>query len=182
MNPIRTFNGKTPVVGPEVWVDPSAVVIGDVVLGEGASVWPLVAIRGDIHHIHIGARTNIQDGSVLHVTHASRFNPAGFPVEIADDVTVGHKVMLHGCRIGHHCLIGMGSIILDGATLEPYTMLGAGALVSPGKTLEGGHLWLGSPARCVRPLTEKEREHIDYLALNYARLARAYRTGEPLTV
>jgi len=119
MPDIRTFDGKTPDIAPDAWVDPSAIVIGDVTLGSQSSIWPMTVVRGDIHRIKIGARTNIQDGSVLHVTHDSRFNPRGFPLDIGDDVTVGHKALLHGCKIGHHCLIGMGAIVMDGAVIDP---------------------------------------------------------------
>jgi len=110
---IRPFEGKIPRIAADAWVDESAVVIGDVEIGAASSVWPLSVVRGDIHRIRIGNRTNIQDGSVLHVTHDSRFNPGGFPLSIEDEVTVGHKVMLHGCRIGSQCLIGMGSVVME---------------------------------------------------------------------
>ena len=135
---IRSFQDLHPSIAEDAWVDESAVVIGDVRIGPQASIWPLCAVRGDIHSIHIGARSNIQDGSVIHVTHDSGFNPGGFPVEIGDDVTVGHKVMLHGCTIGDNCLIGMGSIVLDGAVIERNVILGAGSLVPQGKVLEIG--------------------------------------------
>lgn len=173
MQNIRSFNGKTPQIGKDVWVDPSAVVIGEVRIGAGSSVWPQVAIRGDIHAIAVGERSSIQDGSVLHVTHASHFNPEGHPLVVGDDVTVGHKVTLHGCEIGHHCLIGMGAIVLDGAVVEPYAILGAGSLVPGGKRLGSG-LWMGSPARRVRDLKEQELEFLDYSAQSYARLGKAY--------
>ena len=173
---IRPFEGKAPRIAVDAWVDESAVVIGDVEIGAGSSVWPLCVVRGDIHRIRIGSRSNIQDGSVLHVTHDSRFNPGGFPLSIEDEVTVGHKVMLHGCRIGRQCLIGMGSVVMDGAVLEPHLILAAGSLVPPGKVLEGGCLWRGSPARRVRELTAEELDYFEYVAGNYARLAAKYRT------
>jgi len=172
---IRPFQGKIPSIAEDVWVDPTAVIIGDVELGPGSSVWPQVVIRGDIHHIKIGANTNIQDGSVVHVTHDSRFNPGGYPTIIGDRVTVGHKVMLHGCTIGDNCLIGMGAVVMDGAVIESRVVLGAGSLVPGGKTLEGGYLWHGSPVRKVRELNEREQEFLDYSPLNYSRLARQYR-------
>jgi carbonic anhydrase/acetyltransferase-like protein (isoleucine patch superfamily) len=174
MPDIRSFLDLHPVIAEDAWIDDSAVIIGDVEIGAEASVWPLCVLRGDIHSIKVGARTNIQDSSVLHVTHDSAFNPGGFPVEIGGDVTVGHKVMLHGCRIGSHCLIGMGSIVLDGAVIEPRTILGAGSLVPGGKVLEGGHLWHGSPARKVRALTGRELDFLDYVAKNYVKLAKGY--------
>ena len=167
---LRTFEGHEPQLGHGAWVDPAAVVIGDVVLGDDASVWPGCVIRGDIHRIRIGARSNIQDGSVLHVTHASEFNPEGHPLEIGDDVIVGHHVTLHGCRIGNGCLIGMGARVLDGAVVEAGAMVAAGALVPPGKVLEGGWLWVGTPVYRARTLTEKEKAHLAYSAQHYVRL------------
>ena len=172
---IRPFQGKVPVIADDVWVDGSAVVIGDVEIGPNSSIWPLVVVRGDIHSIRIGANTNIQDGSVVHVTHDSRFNPGGYPTIIGDNVTVGHKVMLHGCTIEDFCLIGMGAVVMDGAVIESRVVLGAGSLVPGGKRLESGYLWHGSPVRRVRELTEKEQEFLDYSALNYSKLARQYR-------
>ena len=177
MADIRSFQGKTPSIAADAWVDPTAVIIGEVELGPGSSIWPLVVVRGDIHHIKIGSNTNIQDGSVVHVTHDSRFNPGGYPTIIGDSVTVGHKVMLHGCTIGNSCLIGMGAVVMDGAVIESRVVLGAGSLVPGGKILEGGYLWHGSPVRRVRELNEQEQEFLDYSPMNYARLAQQYRAG-----
>lgn len=174
MADIREFQGMAPRIAGDVWVDPTAVVIGDVEIGPGSSIWPLVVVRGDIHHIKIGSNTNIQDGSVVHVTHDSRFNPGGFPTILGDNITVGHKVMLHGCTIGDGCLIGMGSVVMDGAVIEPGVILGAGSLVPGGKVLESGYLWVGSPVRRARELNEKEREFLEYSPQNYARLAQSY--------
>lgn len=167
---IRTYQGHTPLLGARVFVDASAVVIGDVELGDDCSVWPLAVIRGDMHCIRIGARTSIQDGSVLHITHAGPFNPAGYPLEIGEDVTVGHKVTLHGCRIGNHVLVGMGSIIMDGVVVEDEVVIGAGSLVPPGKVLESGFLYVGSPVKKARPLNDKERAFFSYSAANYVKL------------
>lgn len=167
---IRTYQGKTPSLGERVFVDASAVVIGDVELGADSSVWPLVTIRGDMHRIRIGARTSVQDGSVLHITHAGPFNPDGFPLTIGDEVTIGHKVLLHGCTIGSRILVGMGSIVMDGAVIEDEVILGAGSLVPPGKTLESGFLYVGSPVKKARPLTDKERAFFGYTAGNYVKL------------
>jgi carbonic anhydrase/acetyltransferase-like protein (isoleucine patch superfamily) len=177
MPDIRPFRDLTPRIAADAWIDESAVIIGDVEIGPQASIWPLCAVRGDIHSIRIGARSNIQDGSVVHVTHDSEYNPDGFPVVIGDDVTVGHKVMLHGCSIGDNCLIGMGSIVLDGAVIESRVILGAGSLVPQGKVLESGYLYLGSPVKKVRPLTEKEQRFLDYVAGNYVKLAQQYRNA-----
>ena len=174
MNNIRSFEGLHPRIAADAWVDETALVIGDVEIGPGSSVWPLCVVRGDIHLIRIGGMTNVQDGSVLHVTHDSDFNPGGYPLIIGDRVTIGHKVMLHGCEIGDRCLIGMASVVMDGAVVEPEVILGAGSLVTPGKVLTGGWLWRGSPARRVRELTRKERDFFDYSAENYCRLARRH--------
>ena len=169
---LRTFQGRAPQLGARVFVDPSAVVIGDVTLGDDSSVWPLTVIRGDMHGvaIRIGARTSIQDGSVLHITHAGPYSPDGHPLEIGDDVTVGHKVILHGCRIGNRVLVGMGAIVMDGAVVEDEVVIGAGSLVPPGKRLLSGHLYVGSPVKQARPLSDKERAFFTYSAANYVKL------------
>lgn len=171
---IRSYNGITPLLGERVFVDASAVVLGDVEIGDDSSVWPLTVIRGDMHAIRIGARSSIQDGSVLHITHAGPFNPEGFALHIGDDVTVGHKVLLHGCSIGNRVLVGMGCIVMDGAVVEDEVMIGAGSLVPAGRRLQSGYLYLGSPARQARALTEREREFLRYSAQNYVRLKDTY--------
>lgn len=175
MAQLRSHKGYHPKTGDRVWVDPSAVVIGDVELGDDCSVWPLTVIRGDMHQIRIGARCSIQDGSVLHITHASDFNPGGWPLTLGDDVTVGHKALLHGCTIGSRVLVGMGSIIMDGAVVEDEVIVAAGCLVPPGKTLESGYLYVGSPCKQARPLTDKERGFFSYTAGNYVKLKDQYR-------
>ncbi|MEL7936328.1 MULTISPECIES: gamma carbonic anhydrase family protein [Pseudomonas] len=167
---IRSYQGKTPQLGERVFVDPSAVLIGDIEIGADSSVWPLVTVRGDMHRIRIGSRTSIQDGSVLHITHAGPYNPDGFPLTIGDEVTVGHKVLLHGCTVGNRVLVGMGCIVMDGAVIEDEVILGAGSLVPPGKVLESGFLYVGSPAKKARPLTDKERAFFAYTAGNYVKL------------
>ena len=144
-----------PLIAKSGYVDPTCVIIGDVEIGEQSSVWPMTVIRGDIHRIRIGKRTSVQDGSVLHVTHAGPYNPDGFPLIIGDDVTIGHKVMLHGCTIGNRVLIGMTAVIMDGAVVEDEVVVGAGTLVPPGKILKSGYLYLGSPARQARELTDR---------------------------
>lgn len=171
---IRNHRGKKPLFSKHVFVDESAVVIGDVEIGEYSSIWPMTVIRGDIHRIRIGKRTSVQDGSVLHVTHAGPYNPDGFPLLIGDDVTIAHKVMLHGCSIGNRVLIGMSATIMDGATIEDEVVVGAGSLVPPGKTLASGFLYLGSPASQVRPLTEKELSYFHYTSKRYVDLASEY--------
>ena len=167
---IRKYQGVTPQLGARVFVDRSSVVIGDVQLGEDSSVWPFALIRGDMHRIRIGARSSVQDGSVLHITHAGPFNPDGFPLIIGDDVTIGHKVTLHGCTLGNRILVGMGSIVMDGAVVQDEVIIGAGSLVPPGKVLESGYLYVGSPVKQARALTDKERAFFSYSAGNYVKL------------
>ena len=174
MKNIRTYQGVTPTTGEAVFVDDTALVIGDVVLGADSSIWPMTVVRGDVNKIRIGARSNVQDSSVIHVTHPHTDMPEGHSVLIGDNVTVGHKVILHGCTVGDHCLVGMGSTIMDGAVLEPFVLLGAGSLVSPGKVLEGGYLWLGSPVRKIRPLSDEERKWIKYSSQHYVDLKNGY--------
>ena len=135
---LRPYKDLFPQLGKRVMIDTSSVVIGDVRMADDVGIWPLVAIRGDVNYVQIGARSNIQDGSVLHVTHKSSYNPEGNPLIVGDDVTVGHKVMLHGCTIGNRVLVGMGSILLDGAIVEDDVMIGAGRLVPQNKRLEKG--------------------------------------------
>jgi len=171
---IRNFENHSPVIDESAFIDESAVVIGNVKIDADVSVWPLTTIRGDINSIEIGARSNIQDGSVLHVTHDSDYSPGGFSLSIGESVTVGHKVILHACTIGNYCLVGMGSTVLDGAVLEDKVMLGANSLVSPGKRLESGYLYVGSPARQVRKLTEKELAWLEYSAAHYVDLKNRY--------
>jgi carbonic anhydrase/acetyltransferase-like protein (isoleucine patch superfamily) len=175
---IRSFQGKTPVVDPTAYVDPSAVVIGDVSIGAHSSVWPMTVVRGDVHRIVIGERSNIQDGTIMHVTHESDFVPGGFPLLIGDGVTVGHQVVLHACEIHDHCLIGMGAIVLDGAVVEEYVVVGAGAVVPPGKVLKRGHLYLGNPARLVRQLTQEEINYFGYAAAHYVDLKNKNQSEE----
>ncbi|EEW06549.1 gamma carbonic anhydrase family protein [Vibrio mimicus] len=174
MSSIRSYKGIAPKLGEKVYVDASAVIVGDIELDDDASIWPLVAARGDVNHIRIGKRTNIQDGSVLHVTHKNAENPNGYPLLIGDDVTVGHKVMLHGCTIHDRVLVGMGSIVLDGAVIESDVMIGAGSLVPPGKQLESGFLYIGSPVKQARPLNEKERAFLLKSSSNYVQSKTDY--------
>ena len=170
MTAIRSYQDTAPQLGERVFIDPSSVVLGDVILGDDCSVWPLTTIRGDMHRIRIGDRCSIQDGSVLHITHAGPYNPDGFPLIIGDDVTIGHKALLHGCTIQDRILIGMGAIVMDGAVIESEVILGAGSIVPPGKVLKSGYLYRGSPAKEARPLTEQEISFFTYTAANYVRL------------
>ena len=170
MASVRNFKQWTPKLGERVFIDSSAVVLGDVELGDDVSVWPQVSIRGDMHKIRVGARTSVQDNSVLHITHAGPFNPEGWPLIIGEDVTIGHSVTLHGCAIGNRVLIGMGAIVMDGAVVEDDVVIAAGALVTPGKRLESGFMYAGSPAKQVRPLKDKERAFFTYSANNEVNL------------
>ncbi|GIU46476.1 gamma carbonic anhydrase family protein [Shewanella sairae] len=173
-NSLRSYKGVAPTLKEGVYIDEAAVLVGDITLDENASVWPLVAARGDVNHIYIGKRSNIQDGTVLHVTRKSPSLPEGHPLIIGDDVTIGHKAMLHGCQVGNRILVGMGAIILDGAILEDDVILGAGSLVPPGKVLKSGFLYVGSPAKQARPLTEAELAFLPQSADNYVRLKNEY--------
>mgnify|MGYP001822830946 FL=1 len=170
MKNIRSFEEYIPQLADSVFVDDSAVVTGNVTVGEDSSIWPCCSVRGDIHSISIGARSNIQDGSILHVTHDSEYAPGGNKLTVGDDVTVGHNVVLHACTIEDLCLIGMGSIVLDGAVVQSGAMVGAGSLVPPNKVLEGGYMWLGSPVKKVRELTDKEKAFLEYSARHYVKL------------
>ncbi|MGA9852454.1 MAG: gamma carbonic anhydrase family protein [Gammaproteobacteria bacterium] len=172
--PVRPFQSFAPALGQRVYLDDTALVIGRVRLDDDVSLWPYTVARGDVNSIHIGARSNVQDLSVLHVTHDGRYSPGGFPLVIGADVTVGHKCLLHACTIGDRCLIGMGSIVMDGAVIEAEVLLGAGSLVSPGKQLEAGQLYRGNPAKRIRPLTAKELEMLRYSAAHYMRLKNRY--------
>jgi carbonic anhydrase/acetyltransferase-like protein (isoleucine patch superfamily) len=171
---IRMLDGIAPTLGARVYVDESAVVVGAVTLGDDSSLWPFVAARGDVNAIRIGARTNIQDACVLHVTHDGPYTPGGIPLVIGDDVTVGHRVLLHACTVGDRCLIGMGAVVMDGVVIEDDVFVAAGTLVPPGKRLASGFLYRGSPARQARPLTADELEMLKYSAQHYVRLKDRY--------
>jgi len=167
---IRDFDNTLPNIGPGTYVDDTALVIGDVQIGKDSSVWPYTVIRGDVNAIRIGSQTNIQDHSILHVSHDGPAHPGGHDLQIGNNVTIGHRVTLHGCHIMNNCLIGMGAIIMDGVVIQPLSIVGAGTLVTQGKELESGYLWLGSPARRVRPLSRQEIDGIEYSARHYVEL------------
>ncbi|MEN8107773.1 MAG: gamma carbonic anhydrase family protein [Pseudomonadota bacterium] len=167
---IREFDDISPDIADTAWVDDTALVIGKVRLAEDVSLWPMVVARGDVESITVGARTNIQDGTILHVSHDSELAPGGYPLTIGADITVGHRAILHGCTIEDRCLIGMAATVMDGAIVRSGAMVGAGSLVPPGQDLEGGYLWVGSPARKVRPLRDEENAFLDYSAQHYVAL------------
>ena len=176
---IRPWKGTTPALGKRVYIDPASLVMGDVVLGDDSSVWPMAVVRGDMHRIRIGARTSVQDGCVLHITHASDFSPGGFPLTIGDDVTIGHRAILHGATLGSRILVGMGAIVMDGAVVEDEVIIAAGAVVTPGRRLESGHVYAGNPAKALRPLKDKERAFFPYTASNYVKLKDEYLAAIP---
>lgn len=171
---IKTYRNIAPTLGARVYIDESAVVIGKVTIGDDSSVWPTAVIRGDVQSIEIGARTSIQDGAVLHVTHDGPYAPGGRGLFIGSDVTVGHRATLHACTIGNACLIGMGAILLDNVVTEDFVMIGAGSLVTPGKVLTSGGLYVGSPARRLRDLTQQEIEFLSYSAAHYVKIKDEY--------
>jgi carbonic anhydrase/acetyltransferase-like protein (isoleucine patch superfamily) len=168
---IRPYKDILPKLAARVWIDASAQVIGDVELGEDASVWMQSVVRGDVNWIRIGARSNVQDGCVLHVT-------ARHPTRLADEVTVGHAVNLHGCTIERRCLIGIGAIVLNGAVIGEGSIVAAGTLVPEGMTVPPGSLVLGSPARVRREVTAEERAELASYAERYVRYKDEYRGCE----
>ena len=174
MTCVRSYADAAPRLGARCYIDPAASVIGDVELGEDVSFWPAAVARGDVNFIRIGARSNIQDGAVLHVTHDGPYSPGGAPLVIGSDVTVGHGAILHGCTVEDLCLIGMHATVLDGAVIGRGAMVGAGALVPPGRHVGAGELWLGNPARAARTLDARELEQLRYSAQHYVRLKDAY--------
>jgi carbonic anhydrase/acetyltransferase-like protein (isoleucine patch superfamily) len=172
--PTHPYRGVHPTLAEGVYVDPTAVVIGDVELARDVSIWPMAVVRGDVNYIRIGARSNVQDGSVLHVTRPYPGSDAGWPLLIGEDVVIAHKVTVHGCTIGHRVLVGIGAIVLDGAVVEDEVMIGAGSVVTPGKRLASGGLYLGNPARRARDLTAAEIARIPVMAGFYVDLKNEY--------
>ncbi len=173
---IRDFQGKIPDIHESVFVDETALVIGDVTIGVDSSIWPMAVLRGDVDSIRIGEKTNIQDGSILHVTHDGKFSPGGFSCTVGSYVTVGHRVTVHACTVGDYCLLGMSSTIMDGAVIGDKSIIGAGALVPSGKELEGGFLYMGSPVKQIRALKESELEFLEYSAEHYSKLKDQHRS------
>lgn len=171
---ITSHQGNAPEIAPSAYIHPSAQIIGETSIGENSSVWCNAVIRGDVNRITIGSNSNIQDLSILHVSHKTPQNPAGAPLIIGDRVTIGHSVILHGCTIQDECLIGMGSIVMDKAVLETQVLVGAGSLVPEGKVLQSGYLYLGRPVKQVRPLTQEEIAYFNYSAEHYVKLQQGY--------
>ena len=173
-NKTRPYQGIYPTLGNNVYIDESSVILGDITLGDDVSIWPLVAARGDVNHMTIGARSNVQDGCVLHVTRRSTGTPDGYSLSIGEDVTVGHKCVLHGCTLKNRILVGMGAVVMDNVTVNDDVIIGAGALVPPNKTLEAGHLYEGHPEKRIRKLKEAELKFLKESAANYVRLKDEY--------
>jgi len=175
---VMPFKGTAPRLATNTFVAENAVVIGDVAIGDHSSVWYGCVIRGDVNRIHIGARTNVQDGTVIHVNHDPRGDyretGGGDPVWIGDDVTIGHMALIHACTIESGGFVGMRAAVLDGAVVEGGAMVAAGALVTPNKRVPAGELWAGSPAKKMRDLSAEERADLAYSARHYAHLAREY--------
>jgi carbonic anhydrase/acetyltransferase-like protein (isoleucine patch superfamily) len=169
--PLFPFEGKVPVLQDGAWVAPTAAVIGDVVLGPGSSVWYGCVLRGDSNIIRVGARTNIQDGTIVHV------NSGAEPTLIGDGVTIGHACIIHGCTLEDGAFVGMGATVLDRAVIEGGGMLAAGALLTPGKRVRRGELWAGSPAKLLRPLTPEDIARFATTAPHYAALALRHRAS-----
>ncbi|MDO8208701.1 MAG: gamma carbonic anhydrase family protein [Gallionella sp.] len=171
---LSSYLNTKPVIGNRVYLHPSCQVIGDVTIGDDSSIWCNTVLRGDVNRIVIGRGSNVQDMTMGHVSHRTADKPEGSPLIIGDYVTVGHSVILHGCTVGDECLIGMGSIVMDDVVIPDRVMIGAGSLVSPGKVLESGMLYMGRPARAVRPLTEAEIANLRYSAEHYMRVKDNY--------
>jgi len=174
MDNIRSYKSKTPKLADSSYVDPMAVITGDIELAENVSIWPFVVARGDVNYIRIGKNSNVQDGSVLHVSRKSEVNPDGYPLTIGEDVSVGHKCTLHGCTIGDRVMVGIGAIILDGVVVEENVLIAAGTLVPPRKHLESGFLYMGNPARKARRLKEEEIAYLNKTASKYVELKNDY--------
>ncbi|MBK7147182.1 MAG: gamma carbonic anhydrase family protein [Xanthomonadales bacterium] len=172
--PIRTYQGQKPRLGQRVYVDVGAHLIGDVELGDDVSLWPGTVVRGDVNFIRIGARTNVQDGSIIHVSHDGPYASGGYPTIIGAGVTIGHGAIVHACVIEDGCLIGMGATVLDGATIRKNGFVGAGAVIAPGKTVGERELWLGNPARLVRVLSDRDVESLYYSSTHYVKLKDRY--------
>jgi len=166
---ILPYQGRLPTIADDVFVAPTATVIGDVIIGAGTNVWFNCVIRGDVHEIRIGERTNIQDGTIVHVTGGK------LGTYIGSDITIGHGAILHACTLEDGCFVGMGAVILDGAHVESGAMVAAGAVVSPGKLIKAGELWAGNPARLLRQLSEQDQAFFPVSAANYVALAGRYR-------
>lgn len=174
MTNVRAYRGSVPTLGARVYIDPAATVIGAVELDTDVSIWPGAVLRGDVERIYVGARSNVQDGAIVHVTHDGPYTPGGHACRIGSDVTIGHAAVVHACTVEDGCLIGMHATVLDGAVVHHHAFVGAGALIAPGKSVGTGELWVGNPARCVRRLSDREIEALEYSARHYVELKDTY--------
>ena len=172
---ILSFGGKSPRIDPSAFVAPGAQLIGDIEIGPEASIWYNCVLRGDVNRIRIGARTNIQDGSVIHVDSPKPGEEEGHPTIIGEDVLIGHLAMVHGCILHDRAFVGLGAIVMDGCEIESDAMLAAGAMLTPGKRLPSGQLWAGRPAKYVRDLTQQELAGQRAGVAHYVALAKAHR-------
>lgn len=173
--PLESYQDMFPEIASGTFVHNTACIIGQVTIATNSSVWPYCVLRGDVHAIQIGANTNIQDGTIIHTTHAGPYTDIGRPTRVGNHVTIGHRCILHACTVEDKAFIGMNTTILDGAIIRSGAMIGANSLITNGQHIEGGFLWLGQPARKTRPLTPKEQEYIDYSAQHYSHVAQSYR-------
>jgi carbonic anhydrase/acetyltransferase-like protein (isoleucine patch superfamily) len=171
---ILPHNGITPRIAPDAFIAETAVIIGDVEIGPGASIWYGCVLRGDANSITVGARTNIQDGTVVHVN-SEREGAAATRTVIGDDVTIGHMALIHACTLEDQSFVGMKACLMDGVVVESGAMVAAGALVTPGKRVRKGEVWAGSPAKLMRPLSEKEAAYLAHASEHYVELAQSYR-------
>ena len=177
-NNIRRYLNHTPALQSCAFIDPTCVIIGDVTLAKNTSVWPFAVIRGDVNRISIGAGSNVQDFAMLHVSHKTAAKPEGSPLTIGQNVTIGHHATLHGCTIGDNVLVGMNAVILDDAVVEDGVMIGAGSLVPPRKRLLSGFLYVGSPVKQIRPLSEEEKAFLPYSAEHYVKVAHNHQDSQ----
>jgi len=177
MSAVISFQGKTPRIHPTAFIAPGSRIIGDVEIGEGSSVWYNCVLRGDVNRIRIGARTNIQDGTVIHVDSPKPGSPDGLPTIIGDDVLIGHMVMLHGSVLHDRAFVGLGGIVMDGCTIESDAMLAAGAMLTPGKIIRAGELWMGRPAKKLRDLSPEEIAGNRAGVAHYVQLAAAHKAA-----
>ncbi|MDM1757298.1 MULTISPECIES: gamma carbonic anhydrase family protein [unclassified Acinetobacter] len=176
---IRAYLDQHPKIDSTCYIDDLSIIIGEVTLAKNVSVWPFAVIRGDVNSIKIGQNSNVQDHCMLHVSHKKESKPEGSPLIIGEDVTVGHHVTLHGCRIGNRVLIGINTVVLDDVIIEDDVMIGAGSLVPPRKVLKSGYLYVGSPVQQVRPLTDAEKAFLPYSAHHYVKVANNYLENDP---
>ena len=173
---VEPYRAYHPQIAPSAYLHHTACVIGQVRIGEDSSIWPYCVLRGDVEAIDIGSGTNIQDGTIVHTTHAGPYTADGHATSVGNQVTIGHRCILHACTIEDLAFVGMNTTILDQAIIRSGAMIGANSLITSGQDIEGGYLWLGQPARKIRLLTSEEQAAIRYSAEHYSRVAQSYDT------